>query len=283
MAGHPTLYSYGFTWPEAPRWARNSLWISDAQSFRIARSVPGGAAETVIAVPGRPAGMDFDAQGRLLLATAIDRQLLDVDIDAGTSAMLSDLSSMTSGYLNDLVTGADGWTFVGDTGFIFGVDAPRPTGAILAFHRDHGPRVVARDVFFPNGMVIDPKGKTLFVSETFGKRISAFSIGEGGALSERRVHATVSGSPDGLCLDAAGCLWAPLLFEGEFVRIAPDGQVIDRIEFPGRNAIACTIADTMLFLCVAKIDNADPANPVRTGEVYVRSADAASAGWPRPS
>ena len=70
-----TLVADGLTWPESPRWRDGSLWVSDVHAFHLVR-VAGGVVEPVAAIPGRPAGMGFMPDGRLLLATAVDRTLL---------------------------------------------------------------------------------------------------------------------------------------------------------------------------------------------------------------
>ena len=45
--------------------------------------------------------------------------------------------------------------------------------------------VVADDLDFPNGMVITPDGQTLIVAESIGRRLTAFTIGGDGSLSDR--------------------------------------------------------------------------------------------------
>jgi sugar lactone lactonase YvrE len=279
----PILLATGLSWPESPRWRNGALWLSDVHNFRLARVDMDGSVETVCAVEGRPSGMDFSAEGHLLMATALGRQLLDISVPDGVQRPMADLGSLTKAYLNDLVTSADGWSWVGDTGFVFGVAEPRRCGSLIGWHPLHGARIVAADIFFPNGMAITPDGSTLYLAETFGKCISAFDIGRDGSLDNRRLHAELPGSPDGLCLDAEGCLWVALLFEGRFVRLSPQGKEIDRIDFPGKSAIACIIGDddkSTLFLCVSRIDKSDPANIVRHGEIHRMRAPAAAAGRP---
>jgi len=60
-------------------------------------------------------------------------------------------------------------------------------------------------------MVITPDGKMLIVAETFASRLSAFDILPDGALKNRQVWAPLCKDvfPDGICLDAEGCVWQP--------------------------------------------------------------------------
>ena len=277
-----TLVADGLAWPESPRWRDGRLWLSDVHNFRLMRLDGRGGAQTVAHVPGRPAGMGFTPDGRLLLATALDRQLLWVGGN-GSLSLAADLKGMTKSLLNDMVVDSKGRAWVGDTGFAFGSGEPERPGGLLVFNEADGVRVVAEDIRFPNGIAITPDEKTLYLAETFGNRITVFDIGADGALRNRRVHATLESSPDGLCLDAEGHLWAPLLFQKEFHRIAPDGAIVDRIVFERERAIACVLGGEnrrTLFLCVSEIDESDPKAPVRRGAVYARHVAAQGVGFP---
>ena len=78
-------------------------------------------------------------------------------------------------------------------------------GVIVRVDPDDSATVVAEDLDFPNGMAITPDHKTLIVAESIGRRLSAFTIGEDGALLDRRIFADgLDGPPDGICLDAGG-------------------------------------------------------------------------------
>lgn len=282
MMRSPSLVAGGLTWPEAPRWRDGWLWLSDVHSFRLVRLGEDGALETVAAVPGRPSGMGFMPDGRLLLATAVARDLQWVDQN-GTLTLACDLKPFTQSYLNDMVVDACGRAWVGDTGFVFGSGEPERMGTLLVYDEAEGVRVAATDIRFPNGLAIPPDGKTLYLAETFGQCITAFDLGEDGTLSRRRRHAGLESSPDGLCLDTDGHLWVPLLFKGEFHRISPAGQVVERIRFPGQRAIACTLGGSdrrTLFLCVSSVDDTDPQRPVRDGAVHACRVEVAGAGLP---
>lgn len=275
------LVADGLTWPESPRWHDGRLWFSDVHSFRLMRSDDEGVPRTLAQVPGRPAGIGFAPDGAALVATALDRRLVRVGSD-GTLTVVSDLSAITRSLLNDMVVDAQGRAWVGDTGFRFGTDEPEAPGALLVVDAA-GPRVAADGIGFPNGLAVTPDGRTLYLAETTGRRITAFDVADDGTLSGRRVHVMLADQPDGLCLDAEGCLWVPLLFRGEFQRISPQGTVLSRIAFRTERAISCVLggADRRdLYLCVSELDNADPAAPVRRGAVYRQRADVAGAGIP---
>ena len=68
--------------------------------------------------------------------------------------------------------------------------------------------MVAEDVFFPNGMVITPDGKTLIAAETFGRCLTAFDIEASGDLSEKE--------PGRSCLTAQSPMVFALTIKVEF-------------------------------------------------------------------
>jgi sugar lactone lactonase YvrE len=112
--------------------------------------------------------------------------------------------------------------------------------------------VVADDLDFPNGMVIAPDGGSLIVAESTGRRLTAFTIGPDGDLTDRRVFADgLSGPPDGIALDAGGGVWTALTLAHRFERIVAGGAVTHRIDIGDRVAIACALggpARRSLFL-----------------------------------
>ena len=67
-------------------------------------------------------------------------------------------------------------------------------------------RIVADDVWFPNGMAASPDRATLVLAESHAHRLTAFTTATDGDLVDRRVRAELppEAAPDGICLDAEG-------------------------------------------------------------------------------
>jgi sugar lactone lactonase YvrE len=104
-------------------------------------------------------------------------------------------------------------------------------------------------------MAITADRKTLIVAESIGRRLTAFSIGADGELSDRRVFADgLDGPPDGICLDADGGVWTSTTLAHQFERIVADGangHVTHRIDIGDRAAIVCILggpANRTLFM-----------------------------------
>jgi sugar lactone lactonase YvrE len=161
----------------------------------------------------------------------------------------------------------------------------RAPGKIALVTPDGEAREVANELAFPNGMVITPDNKTLVVAESFAARLAAFDIEDDGTLANRRVWADGVG-PDGICLDADGCIWASTAnVANDCARIREGGEVLERIELD-RPCFAAMLGGPdrrTLFMLTAEWGGTGGVENVieaRTGQVLVVEAPARGVGWP---
>jgi sugar lactone lactonase YvrE len=161
----------------------------------------------------------------------------------------------------------------------------RAPGKIALVTADGEALEVANELAFPNGMVITPDNKTLVVAESFASRLTAFDIADDGTLSNRRVWADGVG-PDGICLDADGCIWASSAnMANDCARIREGGEVLERIDL-GRPCFATMLGGPgrrTLFMLTADWRGTGEVEDVikeRTGQVLVVDAPAPGVGWP---
>jgi sugar lactone lactonase YvrE len=112
---------------------------------------------------------------------------------------------------NEIVIDGRGNAYINNQGFDFpgGEFAP---GTIALLTPDGTTRQVADGIAFPNGMAVTPDNSTLLVAESYGNKLTAFTIEASGSLSHRRVWAeTGTDHPDGICLDPKGLSGTPTL------------------------------------------------------------------------
>jgi sugar lactone lactonase YvrE len=194
--------------------------------------------------------------------------------DGETVNTVADLSALARADLGDMVVDSHGRAYIGSQAFSGGV--------ILRVDPDDTTRVVARDLDFPNGMAITPDHRTLIVAESIGRRLTAFSIGVDGALSDRRVFADgLDGPPDGICLDAEGGVWTAMTLAHQFERIVEGGEVTHRIDIGDRAAIACMLggsADRTLFMLSSSDTYPRPLIGTRLSRVDTVIVDTPAAG-----
>jgi sugar lactone lactonase YvrE len=236
-----TPLANGFCFGEGPRWFEGLLWFSDMLGEAVHTVNLQGSLGT-LSLPGHaPSGLGFRPDGVLLIVSAERRQVLSYDGETVTTMV--DLTDTVPADLGDMVVDPLGRAYVGsqarEGGVIVRIDPHG--GATTGAARPATFEVVASDLDFPNGMVITPN-KTLIVAESVGRRLTAFTIGADGALSERRIFANgLDGPPDGITLDAEGGVWAAMTLAHQFERIVEGGTVTDRIDIGDRTAIACTL------------------------------------------
>lgn len=250
----PTLLLDDLVFPEGPRWHDGRLWFSDLHGFEVVAVDLEGRRETVASVPTRPSGLGWLPDGRLLVVSMEDRRLLR--LEPGGLVEHADLSALVGSFCNDMVVDARGRAYVGNFGFDLYGGGERADTTLVLVNPEGGARIVADGLGFPNGTVVTPDGRTLILGETFARRLTAFDVEDDGSLSNRRVWAQLDeGVPDGICLDAEGCIWIASPREpSAHLRIAEGGEVRDRIEVPGMGAYACMLGGPerrTLFLCEA--------------------------------
>ncbi|MBM4363374.1 MAG: SMP-30/gluconolactonase/LRE family protein [Deltaproteobacteria bacterium] len=277
----PTLLLDGLCFPEGPRWHKGRLFFSDMYAREVVAVDLQGKRETIARVEGRPSGLGFGSDGRLRVVSMVDRRLLVIG-DSGPSTV-AELSALSGGPCNDMVLDAHDRAYVGNFGFSFEYgEAPRPASLALV-EANGSARLVADELVFPNGCAITPDGRTLIVAETFARRLTRFAIAPDGSLHDRRVFAELSVLPDGICLDAEGCVWvASPAAPGGFLRVAEGGEVLQRIELPDRFGYACMLGGPerrTLFLLEAFTSLPDRALP-GNGRIRSVDVDVPGAGYP---
>ncbi|MCH8192075.1 MAG: SMP-30/gluconolactonase/LRE family protein [Chloroflexi bacterium] len=267
---------------EGPRWHQERLWFSDMYAHEVVAVDMAGRRESIATVPNQPSGLGFLPDGRLLIVSMKDRRLLRLDASGLTE--VADLSGLATAECNDMVVDGQGRAYVGNLGFDVHVGAPARPANIVLVTPEGDARIVAEDLAIPNGTVITPDGRTLIVGESRGKRLTAFDVEPDGSLTNRRIWAELAVVPDGICLDAEGCIWIGAPGEsGGYLRIAQGGEVIDRVDPGDAKAIACMLGGPdgrTLFMCDAV--SARPSEIEGPGNSRIRTVevDAPRAGWP---
>ena len=286
-----TMLLDGLVFPEAPRWHAGRLWFSDIHAHEVVAVDLDGRRESVVSVPQRPSGLGWLPDGRLLVVSMGDRKLLRLDAsgdapgDASGLAEAADLSGLAAFDCNDMVVDAQGRAYIGHFGFdFFGSGDERANASLILVTPDGDARVAADDLAFPNGVVITPDGETLIVAESMATRLTAFDVDADGSLSNRRVWAQLDGPPDGICLDAEGCVWVSIpMRPGRFIRVAEGGAVHDQFDVDGRLAIACMLGGAdrrTLFMIEASESDAARIEGPGNGRIRAAEVDVPGAGFP---
>src|SRR5512134_2121667 len=97
----------GLVFGEGPRWRGDRLWLSDMHAHTVLTVDLAGKREDVLHVAGKPSGLGWLPDGRLLVVSMHDRRLLRREAD-GTLVTHADLSALAGGDCNDMVVDAQG-------------------------------------------------------------------------------------------------------------------------------------------------------------------------------
>jgi len=140
---------------------------------------------------------------------------------------------------------------------------------------------VLPEVSISNGIGWSPDGRLMYYVDTPSRRVDVFDVdSETGLVARRRQFvdlARVPGFPDGLTVDADGCLWVALWDGGAVHRYTPAGVLDRAVEVPATRTTACTfggpgLGDLYITSATAGLDPAKLAAEPLAGSVFVLPA-----------
>ena len=283
----PRVLLDGLAMPESPRWHDGRLWFSNWGAEEIVAVDLDGNSEVADRGPeGAGWATNWLPDGRMLITGS---ELVRVEPD-GSRVRHADLSHLSPHGWSEMTVDGRGNVYVNALNFDFAdfeavLASGRAPGKIALVRPDGDVEEVANGIAFPNGMVVTPDNDTLIVAESFASRLTAFDIAADGTLSGRRAWADGVG-PDGICLDAEGCIWASSgAMINDCARIREGGEVLDTIELD-RPCFAAMLGGPdrrTLFMLTAEwrgTGGMDDVIRARTGQILVADAPAPGVGWP---
>ncbi|MER6124740.1 SMP-30/gluconolactonase/LRE family protein [Streptomyces sp. NPDC001795] len=137
---------------------------------------------------------------------------------------------------NDAAVAPDGALWAGTMRY----DEAPGGGTLSRITADGTVRTVLDDVAVSNGTGWSPDGRLMYYIDSPTRRIDVFDMGDDGLLADRRPLAHVDrGFPDGLTVDADGCVWVALWDGGAIHRYTPSGELDRVIDLPVLRPTAC--------------------------------------------
>jgi gluconolactonase len=215
----------GFTGTEGPiGMPDGSLIFTETQANRITRIDANDQTSTFLENTNGSNGLAWDAKGRLIsVQTTPGKAQIGVIYPKGSETTITAaFEGKPYGRPNDLVVSKTGHVYFTEPG-------PNPTPgqapaapplppAVYHVTPDGKVSKVAEGIARPNGIVLSPDEKTLYVNNTAGTHLIAFDVAPDGSATNRRDFATYSmvttgatGAPnsgaDGLAVDADGRIY----------------------------------------------------------------------------
>ena len=257
----PALFAEGFHLPECPRWYGGQLWMSDMWGRAVYRFDADGTRHAVHRFDDDdPGGLGWLPDGRLLVVGMERRRLYRLERNG--PVVHADLSALLPWPCNDMIVADDGTAYVTHFGFdMWGGTTDFLPAALIRVRPDGRVDTVADDLLCPNGIALSADGRSLFVAEPGGSRISRFTVTRDGGLSDREVFAQLTpvagqqyAPPDGICLDTAGAVWAAEPVGKRVLRIEPGGRVTAEMAF-AQHPLAVALGGPdrrTLYVCTAE-------------------------------
>jgi sugar lactone lactonase YvrE len=181
---------------------------------------------------------------------------------------------------NDAAVAPDGALWAGTMRY----DEAPGGGTLSRIAPDGTVETVLDDVAVSNGTGWSPDGRLMYYIDSPTRRIDVFDF-DGQQVGGRRQLAAIEegdGFPDGLTVDADGCVWVALWDGGAVRRYTPDGKLDRVVELPVPRPTACAFggADlTDLYITTARTGLTAP-HPL-SGSVLV--IPGAGKGLPQPA
>lgn len=199
------------------------------------------------------------AAGRLLGAQAYGHNLLSMKIGAAGPEDVKRLSSNFEGETynqpNDLAEAPDGGIYYTDPDF-----KGKTRSAVYHLNPEGRVRRIITHLKIPNGILVSPDGKTLYVADSFEKRIYSYPILTDGSVEQGAVKVFFDpwtenqNDPDGMCADAEGNLYFAM--RGGVWVASPKGSALGLIpvpEFSSNVAFGGKEGRTLFITCQGKV------------------------------
>lgn len=229
---------YLFT--EGPQFLHDGrLVFSDIPANKL--YVMKGGEVSIFRDPSRNAnGNTLDSTGRLITCEHGSRQVTRTDGSGKVTVIASTFEGKKLNSPNDACVSKKGRIYFTDPPY--GIRPDEQEQPVNGVYMIEGEKLtlLLKDFDRPNGIVLSPDEKTLYVADTAKNHIRAFPVLPNGLLGEGKVLASTP-NPDGLRVDTKGRIWSAS-GDGANV-ISPDGKVLEVIKFPEAPANLCFSRD----------------------------------------
>ncbi|MEV7731238.1 SMP-30/gluconolactonase/LRE family protein [Streptomyces sp. NPDC088921] len=253
---------------EGPTWdGERLLWI-DILGARLHTYDPVSGHRTVRVLDQHIGAVKPRAGGGLVLNLRDGVALLDPD----DSFRWLHHEPVPGRRANDAAVAPDGSLWAGTMRY----DEAPGGGTLSRITGDGTHRTVLDDVAVSNGTGWSPDGRLMYYIDSPTRRVDVLDH-ESGRLSDRRPFVVIedgAGFPDGLTVDADGCVWVALWDGGAVRRYTPDGTLDHVITLPTPRVTACAFGGpdlTDLYVTTARV-GLDAPHPVAGSLLVVPGA-----------
>jgi D-xylono/L-arabinono-1,4-lactonase len=223
---------------ESPLWhpdERRLYWL-DIPRGRMFRYEPATGRHEQVYEGDQIGGFTLQADGALLLFMARGR--VAVWRHGSLTTIIPEIERERESRFNDVEADPAGRVLCGTMSIREPDRTIRQYGQLYRLDPDGSLTTLIEQTVTSNGMGFSPDQRTLYHADSGAQTIVAFDYDRrSGRLSNRRLIVETGpgeGRPDGLTVDAEGCLWSARWDGGCVVRLTPDGRELERLSLPAR-------------------------------------------------
>ncbi len=209
--------------------ADGNLYVVDIPFGRVFKITPDARWSLAVEYEGWPNGLKIGSDGRILVADYM-HGLMELDAKAGRmTPILTSRNSESFRGCNDLHIAKNGDIYFTDQGQTGLHD---PTGRVYRLSTSGRLDCLIDTGVSPNGLVLDPSERVLFVAMTRDNAVWRMPIMKDGSVSKVGRFCTMFGpsGPDGMTMDKDGRLYVAHASLGHVLVFAPNGELIARIK-----------------------------------------------------
>ena len=231
---------------ESPVWsiAEQALYWVDVPAGIIHRLEPGSGATRTWRLPAEVGSVALSAGGGAIAALRTGFCL--VDFGTGEVAMLENPEEdQPRTRFNDGKCDRQGRFWAGT----MDIEETEPLGALYCFSGIGRCRRVLHAVGMSNGLGWSPDDRTMYHTDSLTGVITAYDYDiASGAVGRARSFAAdrLPVVPDGLAVDADGCVWSVKWDGWRLVRYTPDGRVDTEVALPVQQPTSCAFGGPAL-------------------------------------
>ena len=232
------IADYGNHVGEGPLWHpidRQLYWV-DIPQGRIFRFDPESGRHEQFYESGVIGGFTIQEDGTLLLF--MDRGSVALLRDGELTSVIDDIPEERDTRFNDVIADPNGNVFCGT------MPTETRSAKLYRLDRDGNLTVVLDDIGLSNGLGFTLDRRQMYYTDSFARKIYIFDYDQSTSeISNQRVFVETpagEGIPDGMTVDAEGCVWSARADGSALYRYTPQGVQDMAIRFSAKKVSSVT-------------------------------------------
>ncbi|MEL6222661.1 MAG: SMP-30/gluconolactonase/LRE family protein [Cyanobacteria bacterium J06627_8] len=263
---------------EGPIWnmSRHVLHWVDIYNRRVHTFDPVSGKDTFIEVDTVVSGLFLEDDDHLILAQENGLTRLNLPSKT-TEPVIAVEADRPNNRLNDVKADCHGRRWVGTMN-----NDEQPYANLYRCDPDDSLHLMETNLSISNGLGWSPDQKTFYLTDSPRQTIYAYDFdSEAGTICDRRPLVVLTGEsfyPDGLTIDADGCIWSAMWNGWCVIRFDPEGQEMLRVPLPVPLVTSCTfggdqLTDLFITTASAGLSQAELKKSFEAGDLFCLHTD----------